>query len=171
MAGQRVEFSLRQFCREIWDELGGCDYHVLAKEAARRVAPADSAAAFDQALIEYARHFAVQQRPPMTPQPAVAPSGAGQRNSGRSSKVRGVREAWPELRARIFTKDGQKALGKCTAADLTFHADLLETQAGQLQVKAGRERELAALLKTRKAACVEKLPDDVLRRFFRQEGA
>jgi hypothetical protein len=76
---------------------------------------------------------------------------------------------WPQLRAHIFTRDGQKALGKCTAADLIFHAELLEKQSRQLVRKASRERELAAALKAHKVDRVENLPDEVLAEFFAGE--
>jgi len=156
------EFSLRTLHREVWDELGGCDYHILAKEVERRIDAQDSAAALSEALTEYARMFAMGQRSPLGKQKA----GAGQRNSARSWKVQGTRQMWPELKAHIFTRDGQKALGKCTAADLIFHAELLEKQSRQLIRKASRERELAAALKAHKVGRVENLPDEVLAEFF-----
>ena len=162
------EFSLRKLCREVWEELGGCDYHVLAKEVQRHIRAADRDAALGEALTEYSRVFALGQRPALSKQKA----GAGQKNSARSWKVQGARQMWPELKARIFTKDGQKALGKCTAADLIFHAELLEKQSRQLIRKASRERELAAALKAHKVDRVENLPDEVLAEFFAgEEGA
>ncbi|HLK78198.1 MAG TPA: hypothetical protein VKU77_31680 [Streptosporangiaceae bacterium] len=162
MDQQAPAFSLRALCREVWDDLGGCDYHVLAKEAERRITAQDAALALPEALTEYARMFAMGQRPPLSKQKP----GAGQRNSARSWKVQGARQMWPQLKAHIFTSDGQKALGKCTAADLIFHADLLEKQSRHLVRKASRERELAAALKAHKAERVENLPDDVLAEFF-----
>jgi hypothetical protein len=160
-----AEFSLRPLCREVWEELGGCDYHVLAKEVQRRIASADRDAALTEALTEYSRQFTVGLRPTLR---KVKP-GAAQRNSGRSAKVAGIRQSWPQLRAHISTRDGQKALGKCTAADLIFHAELLEKQARQLVRKGSRERELAAALKAHKVERVENLPDEVLAEFFTGE--
>jgi hypothetical protein len=160
-----AEFSLRPLCREVWEELGGCDYHVLAKEVQRRIASADRDTALSEALVEYSRSFALGQRPPLRKQKA----GAGQQNSARSWKVQGTRQMWPQLKAHIFTRDGQKALGKCTAADLIFHAELLEKQARQLVRKGSRERELAAALKAHKVERVENLPDEVLAEFFTGE--
>lgn len=162
-----AEFSLRALARETWDELGGCDYHVLAKEIQRRISAADRDAALSEALTEFSRQFTVGLRPTLR---KVKP-GAGQRNSARSAKVAGIRQTWPQLRAHIFTKDGQKALGKCTVADLIFHADLLERQSRQLQAKASRERDLAALLKAHKVERVENLPDDVLAAYFSGDEA
>ena len=159
------EFSLRALCRQVWEDLGGCDYHVLAKEVRRRIKAADRDAALDEALVEYSRVFALGQRPPLRKQKP----GAGQQNSARSWKVQGTRQMWPQLRAHIFTRDGQKALGKCTAADLIFHAELLEKQSRQLVRKASRERELAAALKAHKVDRVENLPDEVLAEFFAGE--
>lgn len=162
------EFSLRKLCREVWEDLGGADYHVLAEKVARRIDRADLEAALDEALVEFARVFALGQRPPLRKQKA----GAGQKNSARSWKVQGTRQMWPQLKAHIFTNDGQKALGKCTAADLIFHAELLEKQSRQLVRKASRERELAASLKAHKVDRVENLPDEVLAEFFAgEEGA
>jgi hypothetical protein len=51
----RAEFSLRALTHDVWDEMGGADYHVLAKEIARRVKPAHREAALIEALTEYAR--------------------------------------------------------------------------------------------------------------------
>lgn len=154
-------FSLRHLAHQVWDSLGGADYHVLAKEIDRRLASRkDRDAALSEALIVYCREFAVNQRP------KINPAGAGQVNSARSAKVAGVRRAWPQLRARIYTPSGQKALAECTYEDLLFHADLLETQAAQLQAKAGRERDLAAALRQHKAPTVADLPDAVLAQFF-----
>lgn len=159
-------FSLRALAREVWDDMGGADYHVLAKEIRRRISRADRDAALDEALTEYARHFAVGQRPSGRSRP-----GAGPLNSRRSSKVASIRQSWPELRARIFTKDGQKAYGDCTKADLIFHADLLERQARQNQAKASWERDIAAALGAHKVERVRDLPDDVLAQFFRGGAA
>ncbi len=166
VAAPAGEFSLRALCHEVWDELGGCDYHVLAKEAERRITAKDTAAALSEALVQYARGFAVGQHPPLSTRKA----GAGQKNSARSWKVQATRQMWPQLKAHIFTKDGQKALGKCTAADLIFHAELLEKQSRQLTRKASRERELAAALKAHKVARVENLPGEVLAGFFGGEA-
>jgi hypothetical protein len=163
-----AEFSLRVLCREVWEDLGGCDYHVLAKEVRRRIKAADRDGALDEALVEYSRVFALGQRPALSKQKP----GAGKRNSARSWKVQGTRQMWPQLKAHIFTSDGQKALGKCTAADLIFHAELLEKQSRQLVRKASRERELAATLGAHKVDRVENLPDEVLAEFFAgEEGA
>jgi hypothetical protein len=156
------EFSLRALCREVWGDLGGADYHVLAKEVHRRIAAKDRDAALSEALVEYSRSFALGQRPALSSQKVKA----GQQNSARSWKVQATRQGWPQLKARIFTRDGQKALGKCTAADLIFHAELLEKQSRQLVRKASRERELAAALKAHKVERVENLPDVVLAEFF-----
>jgi hypothetical protein len=161
------EFSLRALAREVWDDLGGCDYHILAKEIQRRISAADRDAALAEALAEYSRQFAVGLRPTLR----KAKPGAAQRNSGRSAKVAGIRRSWPQLRAHIFTRDGQKALGKCTAADLIFHADLLERQSRQLQAKASRERDLAALLRAHQVERVENLPDTVLSEYFSGDEA
>jgi hypothetical protein len=160
--GAEGGFSLRALARETWTDLNGADYHVLAKEIARRIGPDDLEAALNEALLQYARQFAMGQRPPSR----KTKHSAGQRNSARSWKVQGVRQSWPQLRARIFTKDGQKAIGDCTAADLIFHADLLERQARQNQEKASFEREIAASLKANQVKCVRDLPDDVLAGFF-----
>jgi hypothetical protein len=160
-----AEFSLRSLCREVWDELGGCDCHILAKEVQRRIATADRDAALSDALVEFSRVFALGQRPTLSKQK----SGAGQKNSARSWKVQGTRQMWPQLKAHIFTRDGQKALGKCTAADLIFHAELLEKQSRQIVRKASRERELAAALKAHKVDRVENLPDEVLAEVFAGE--
>lgn len=157
------EFSLRAMVREVWDELGGCDYHVLADKVLPRIEEDDREEALSQALVEFCRQFATGVRPTLrkTPRPQPNPSW----------KVRGVRESWPQLRAHIFTKDGQKALGKCGADDLIFHADLLERQAGQLERKSARERDLAALLAEHKVKLVENLPADVLAEYFGDEAA
>jgi hypothetical protein len=157
-----AEFSLRTLCRQVWEELGGCDYHILAKEVHRRIKAAERDAALGEALVEYSRVFALGQRPTLGKQKA----GAGQKNSARSAKVQGIRQTWPQLRAYIFTRDGQKAVGKCTAADLIFHAELLEKQARQLTRKASRWRDLGAALKAHKVDRVENLPNEVLAEFF-----
>lgn len=162
------EFSLRTLARDVWDDMGGADYHALAKEIARRIRPADRDEALHEALVQYARQFAKDQRPAARSLPAA---GAGQKNSARSWKVKGVRHAWPQLRARIFTEDGQKPLGECTVADLIFHADLLERQAEQNQRKAAFERDIAAALKKHRKTRVRDLPDAVLAQFFDAKGA
>ena len=163
-----AEFSLRHLCRQVWDDLGGADYHVLAKEVARRIKASERDAALNEALIEYSRQFTVGLRPTLR---KIKP-GAGQRNSARSAKVQAIRKTWPQLRAHIFTQDGQKALGECTAANLIFNAEVLEKQSRQLQAKASRERDLAALLHAHKVERVKNLPDAVLAEYFAgEEGA
>jgi hypothetical protein len=161
------EFSLKALAREVWDEIGGADYHVLAKEIARRVRPEDRVAALNESMLEYARHFAVGLRP----SGRKTRPGAGQRNSARSAKVAGIRRSWPQLRARILTNDGQKPLSDCTAADLIFHVDLLERQARQNQAKAGWYREIAAALKAHKVQRVRDLPDAVIAEFLGERAA
>ena len=155
------EFSLRALTREVWQEMNGADYHVLAKELARRITGPEREAALNEALVEYARHFMVGLRPSARRRP-----GAGQANSARSAKVAGIRQSWPQLRAHIFTRDGQKALGDCTKADLIFHADLLDRQARQNQAKASWERDLAAALGAHKVERVRDLPGEVLAEFL-----
>ena len=162
------EFSLRKLCREVWEELGGCDYHVLAKEVQRRIRAADREAALSEALVEYSRVFAIGLRPSSSRKPRP---GAGQRNSGRSAKVAGIRRAWPQLRATYFTKDGQKPLGECSLADVIFIAEHLEKKARENQAKAGWMRAVAEAMKANKAAHVRDLPDDVLAGFLTGEAA
>lgn len=159
------EFSLRALARQTWDDLGGCDYHVLAKEIQRRISAPDRDAALAEALTEFSRQFAVGLRPVLrkVPKGGVRPS---------SAKVTALRQSYHrQLRAHIFTKDGQKALGKCTYADLIFHADLLERQSRQLRDKAQRERSLAALLRAHQVERVENLPGDVLAEYFTESEA
>jgi hypothetical protein len=160
----RTEFSLRKLAREVWDEAAGADHHALAKEVQRRITPAQRDAALGEALIEYMRVFNSNRRPA-----SRISRGAGQRNSGRSAKVAGIRHAWPQLRATYFTKDGQKALGECSRADVIFIAEHLEKKARENQAKAGWMRELSAALSAHKVQCVRDLPDDVLAQFL--EGA
>jgi hypothetical protein len=147
-------FNLQALARQIWDELGGCDYHVLAKELDNRISRADADAVLAEVLIPWARTFAAVQRPAL------------QHNPGRSPKVEAIRRAWPELRAFIFTQSGQKALRECTSGDLIFHAGLLERKAASLTTKADRYQQLAAALDNYQAQRVADLPDDVLGRFF-----
>jgi hypothetical protein len=162
MSGDR-EFSLRKLCREVWEELGGCDYHVLAKEAQRRIKAADREAALSEALVEYSRVFSIGLRPSSSRRPAKS---AGQRNSGRSAKVAGIRRAWPQLRATYFTNDGQKPLGDCSMTDVIFIAENLDKKARENQRKAAWMRDVAGAMKTHKAARVGDLPDDVLAGFL-----
>jgi hypothetical protein len=161
-----TEFSLRALVRQVWDELGGCDYHVLADKLLPRIEEGNRQAALDEALVAYCRQFTVGLHATLRKAPARA-----RQDSARSWKVAGVRKSWPELRAHIFTKDGQKALGKCTFEDLIFHADLLERQARQLQSKSARVRDLAALLRAHQVARVENLPAEVLAEYFESEAA
>lgn len=153
-----TEFSLRAMARQVWDEMGSPDYHALAKEIARRVPAAKREAALNEALVEYARHFVVGLRPTAR---RVRP-GAGQRNSARSAKVTAIRRTWPQLRATYLTKDGQKALGDCTRADVVFIAEHLERKARENQRKAGWMRDVATALGQAKVQRVRDLPDDVL---------
>ena len=175
-----AEFSLRALAREVWAELDGADYHALAKEIARRVKPAQREAALLEALTEYARTFVTNQRPSAQFRPPAgtdgrtAPpprTGAGQANSARSSKVAGIRRAWPELRAAYATVNGRKALGECARTDLLFIADNLNLKAQQNTTKATWMRDLAAVVQSHKVHRVCDLPDDVLAGFLRGEAA
>jgi len=157
-----TEFSLRALARETWDDLGGADYHVLAKEIARRISPQQREDALNEALVEYARHFTTGLRPSAR----KTRPGAGQRNSGRSSKVAGIRHAWPQLRATYFTRDGQKPLGDCSQADVIFIAEHLEKKARENQAKAGWMRDVAAAMRASKVTRVRDLPNDVLAEFL-----
>jgi hypothetical protein len=154
-------FSLRALCREVWEEVGGCDYHVLAKEVQRRIKAADRDAALSEALVEYSRVFSIGLRPSSSNRPKAAA-----RNSARSSKVAGIRRAWPQLRATYFTKDGQKPLGDCSVADVIFIAEHLEKKARENQAKAGWMRDVAAAMRAAKVQHVRDLPDDVLAGFL-----
>jgi hypothetical protein len=162
-----AEFSLRALCRQVWEELGGCDYHVLAKEVQRRIKASEREAALGEALVEYSRVFAIGLRPSSSRRP----SSAGQRNSGRSAKVAGIRRAWPQLRATYFTKDGQKPLGECSLADVIFIAEHLEKKARENQAKAGWMRDVATAMKAHQVAHVRDLPDAVLAGFLTGEAA
>ena len=163
---QRPEFSLRRLATEVWDEMDGCEYHVLAKELARRIRPADREAALGEALVQWAYAFNTtvgHASPPGTGQG----EGAGQQNSGRSRKVAAIRADWQRRMTRhISTADGQKAIGDCTAEDLIFNAEVLETLASANQRKAAWERRLAAAVEEHGAGCVRELPDEALAEFF-----
>lgn len=161
-APQRTEFSLRSLARQVWAELDGADAHVLAKEIARRVPRADREAALGEALTEYARAFVTNQRP----SGYAAPGSAGQRNSGRSSKVAGIRRAWPQLRATYLTGDGQKPLGDCSKADVVFIAEHLDRKAAECTAKSAWMHDVATALAKHKAMRVRDLPDDVLAGFL-----
>ena len=152
----RAEFSLRALTHDVWDEMGGADYHVLAKEIARRVKPAHREAALIEALTEYARTFVTRQRPSAQFRPSAPPAGstspqpqartgAGQVNSGRSSKVAGIRRTYPEFRAAYLTARGRVALGECGHDDLIFIAGNLDLKARQNSTKAAWMRDLASV--------------------------
>lgn len=160
------EFSLRKLAREVWDDLGSADYHVVAKELGRRVPAGSREAALNEALLEYARHFVVGLRPT-----ARKAKGAGQRNSGRSAKVAGIRRMWPQLRATYLTRDGQKALGDCSRTDVVFIAEHLGKKARECQAKASWLRDLAGELGTHEAARVRDLPDEVLAQYLDVKAA
>jgi hypothetical protein len=161
------QFSLVKLARETWDELGSADYHVLAKEIARRVPAHEREAALLEALLPFCRDFNRQMRPSMSRRSVPA----AQKNSGRSSKVAAIRAAWPQLRATYFTKDGQKALGECTPADLVFISEHLETKARENQRKASWVRDLCAEVRKAKVGRVRDLSDDVLAMFLSPQAA
>ena len=166
-AAQRPEFSLRKLATEIWSEMGGCEYHVLAKELARRIRPADREAALGEALVQWAYLFNTTVGHASPPGTGQGEGGAGQQNSGRSRKVAAIREEWRRRMTRhISTADGQKAIGDCTAEDLVFNAQVLETLATANQRKAAWERRLATAVEEHGVEKVRELPDDVLAEFF-----
>ena len=166
-AAQRPEFSLRRLATEVWDEMDGCEYHVLAKELARRIRPADREAALGEALVQWAYAFNTTVGHASPPGTGQDREGAGQRNSGRSRKVAAIRADWQRRMTRhISTADGQKAIGDCTAEDLIFNAEILESLATTNQRKAAWERRLAAAVDEHGAGCVRELPDEVLTGFF-----
>jgi hypothetical protein len=160
------EFSLRKLACEAWDDLGSCDYHVLAKEIHRRIAAKDRDAALAEALVAYAREFNSMRRP------TARKTAAGQKNSARSWKVQGVRREWPQLRARYWTGgDDRKPLGDCTAAEVVFIAENLDKKARENTRKAAWMRDLAGELAAHKAGRVRDLPDEVLATFLTGEAA
>ncbi len=156
------EFSLRSLTREVWNEMGSPDYHVLAKEVARRITAKHREAALNEALTEYARQFVTRLRPQ---------TRRSVRRPARSAKVAGIRAAWPALRATYLTRDGQKALGECTRIDVVFIAENLDKKARECQAKASWMRDLAAAMKEHGAVRVRDLPDDVLASFVRERAA
>lgn len=156
------EFSLRKLAREVWEDLGSADYHVVAKELARRVPPNRREAALDEALLEYARHFVVGLRPTAR----KTKPGAGQRNSGRSAKVAGIRRMWPQLRATYLTRDGQKALAECSRVDVVFIAEHLDKKARECTRKGAWMRGLAGEMATHEVERVRDLPDEVLAQYL-----
>jgi hypothetical protein len=187
-APQRTEFSLRALAREVWAELEGADYHDFAKELQRRIRAKDRDAALAQALTEWSRRFAADQRPtsadiermirpipaggatqsPANDIPAPARKTADI-NSARSPKVRMIREAY--LMARYRTADGQKALRDCTRADVIFIADGLDVKAKQNAAKAALMRKLASALVAHGADCIRELPENVLAEVLTRSAA
>ena len=162
------EFSLRHLVAGVRDELGTGDRHLIAKEAMSRIPREDRDSAFMQALTEVARAVVNSGHPQMFP---AARAGAGQRNSGRSAKVAGIRRAWPQLRATYACLDENKQLGEYTAADLIFVADHLDRQAAQSAAKASHFRKLSGLMVQHKVSRVRDLPDSVLAAAFLGEAA
>ena len=166
-AAQRPEFSLRKLATEIWSEMGGCEYHVLAKELARRIRPADREVALSEALVQWSYLFNATVGHASPPATGQGEGGAGQQNSGRSRKVAAIRADWQRRMTRhISTADGQKALADCTAEDLVFNAEVLESLATANQRKAAWERRLAAAVEEHGVKKVRELPDEALAEFF-----
>jgi hypothetical protein len=153
-------FSLNHLLREVWDELGGADYHILAHEVLHRLDPAHYEAALGQALAVYTSRFVGSKR-------MRTPHQAGQQNSGRSAKVRGIRTASAQLRTIWYaTPDGQKALGDCTLSDVFYIVGGLERQARQHMDKARWLRGLAEAMTTHPVRRVQDLPAGIISGFF-----
>lgn len=154
-------FILRVLVRDVVIEAHEPDSQLIAKEVARRLPPEHAEAALIDALREYVRHYLTTMRPAVS-------SPAGKANSGRSSKVRGIRNAWRRCldEAAYGTANGQKWLGDLDAADLIFVADGLEQKAREQMAKASGFRGMSAALGEHGAAQVRDLPDAVLAQFL-----
>jgi hypothetical protein len=153
-------FNLNHLLREVWDELGGADYHILAHEVLSRLDPAHYEQALGQALSAYTCRFAASKR-------MRTPRQAGQQNAGRSSKVKSIRAACPQLRTIWYaTPDGQKPLGQCTLSDVFYIVGGLERQARQNLDKARWLRGLAEAMTVHPVRLVEDLPGEVISSFF-----
>lgn len=167
-----AEFSLRALVRQVRDELGTGDRHVIAEKTLPRIPAEHRDVAFTQALEEVARAVVKDGHPRLHSVPdSSSKPRAGQRNSARSSKVAGIRRVWPELRATYACLDAGKQVADYSSDDLIFVAEHLETQARRNAAKAGNFRKLAALMAKSGAAKVADLPDEVLAAIFRGEAA
>lgn len=158
------DFNLRALVREVSREAHEPDTQLIAKEVARRLPPEHAEAVLVDALSEYVRHYLTTARPRLL----TATTPTGNTNSGRSSKVRGIRDAWRRYldEAAYDTATGQKWLGDLDATDLVFVADGLERKAREQMAKSARFREMSAALAEHEAERVRDLPDAVLAEFL-----
>jgi len=155
-----MTFSLRALVREVI-ESGVIGPEAVAAEVAGRVNNKLLRDALGEALVVYARHEIDLDR-----RGNVILSGAGQGNSGQSSKVAAIREhaeRWRRALAdQVNTADGYKVLGECTYDDLMFAAEQRRAVAARTLAKADQFESLALLLKRHGAETVAELPETVL---------
>lgn len=153
------EFNLRTLVREVLDGSALADPGGIADEVYRRTAAKDRAAAYRQALRQFVRLQANEQR--MTAaQPSSSSEGA--LDSGQSAKVAGIRTWWrSSLRERIHVdgEAGWKMLADCTRDDLMYAAKERWEAADRTKAVGDKFSRLAELLDRFDAATVGDLPD------------
>lgn len=169
--------TIHQLARQICEDLGWPEYHVLAKELARLADQIDDPYA---ALVPYAYHFL--RNPGSWPRPgastgSVSPispgaegtGGVAAASSGVSSRVSLVRDTWPVLRLDYAVGDGERrSLLDCDAADLDYAARNLQGVADRTRERAALLARLRDELAAHSVTRVHELPDTVLDSYSRQ---
>lgn len=162
-----TDFSLRAITLAVLAESDSEDREQIIKEVEHRIARKDLAEALRQALPLFVHNVGTSIRF-TAPVPSPAGQGAGTRNSGRSSKVAAIRDAWMKhLESRYTVADGYwRKLGDFCHEDLVYKAAELERQAKDRAERAALLTALAGTLEASGAERVRDLPADVLRGFF-----
>lgn len=166
-----TDFDLGALMRDVYESTAIADPRSFAKEVDRLTPEDRLGEAYRQALPAYTSNWLTRQRGGHTPahHPADEQDEGAPRaqvHSGRSGKVRAVREAW---RARLHERlkfgpapSDWKLLGDFTATDLEYAATVNDAMAAANIETAAWRRRLAALLTEHHADKVSALPDTVL---------
>lgn len=151
--------DLRAMVREIADGSSLRGPREIAAKVAENVPAKQVRAALAEALVAYVREELTRAR--AVP---AAPAPAGNRNSGRSSKVAAIREAWRRtLAGQFHVGEGRWArLAECSYEQVAFLAAERRDQAARNAAMAAVFERLATAMRTHGAAVVGDVPDETL---------
>lgn len=151
--------DLRAMIREVADGSSLRGPREIAAKVAENVPAKNLRAALAEALVAYVREELTRLR--AVPTSTAAP---GNRNSGRSSKVAAIREAWRRTLAGQFHvgKGRWEKLADCTYEQVAFLATERREQAERNAAAAAVFERLGEAMRKARAAVVADMPDETL---------
>lgn len=165
----RPGFDLHALVRSVTDGSGLLGPREIAAKVAENVPANKRLAVLQEALVPYVRIYLQHARQPIS----AAPTGTGNRNSARSSKVSAIREGWRKTLAGQFHVGGGEwqTLADCSYENVAFLAAERRDVAARTIAAAEMFEALAKAMRKAKVDHVRELPESVLARILTTEDA